>query len=111
MDYNLTEKCKGELESEVVQETRRNGRRDLGKDRGGKAEVGGLHKFDEAVITIARSPRYVLQEELASSRATIVTIHIPEPEPNNDGAFLHNRTFVTVTRSDVMFHDCGQEGF
>jgi hypothetical protein len=27
----------------------------------GKAEVGGLYKFGKAVITIARSPRYVLQ--------------------------------------------------
>jgi hypothetical protein len=61
MDYNLTEKCKGEVESEVVQETRRNGRRDLGKDRGAKLKSEGLYKFDEAVITIARSPRYVLQ--------------------------------------------------
>jgi hypothetical protein len=44
---------------EVVQETKLTTR--FGKRPWGKAEVGGLYKVDEAVITIARSPRYVLQ--------------------------------------------------
>jgi hypothetical protein len=38
---NVTEKCKGEAEIEVVEETRRNGRDDLGKDRGAKLKSEG----------------------------------------------------------------------
>jgi hypothetical protein len=38
---NVTEKCKGEVETEVAQETRRNRRGNLGKDRGAELKSEG----------------------------------------------------------------------